>query len=516
MNKILSYYYLHAVVIIYITSTTHAVTLPETKKKIPTSNEVNQISFDINNEVIPACGNARRAGVIGGVVRLAFHDAGTFDVSNPTSTQVDGCIDIENPDNGGLLRVINLLQPIYERHNSSIGRADFWQLAANVAIASSLPTGAILQLPTRFGRKDSKFATKLCNNNFGLPDAEKSHFHTTAVFQNRMGFSQREITALMGAHTLGRADTAESGYDGAWVNRNFDFDNSYYRDIIGRPWVRETSENGLKHMWRDPGTGLLMLNTDMALAFEIGNDENVNTNRCRTGGGGGGGGDGGDNRCGTNVETRQYVQLFARNQPEWFAAFVPAWMKMQELGYDNLEQEIIVDGQNLQNTIQRGGDNCQVLRNNNVLSPLLFNILIAFAILITFTAWVTLMIFVFRWFVCKRSVEKKSNTKNGSKSCCCCCRNNPFKKNGRNAAAIKPKTKGLQKQISSSDKFAPSYQIYVVDEDGKEHLATMPYGSETFSNIFGSETKNTTTEPSPRRNHNTGPDRDSFEMNAAV
>jgi hypothetical protein len=324
MNKLLSYYYLHAVVIIYITSTTHAVTLPETKKKIPTSNEVNQISFDINNEVIPACGNARRAGVIGGIVRLAFHDAGTFDVSNPTSTQVDGCIDIENPDNGGLLRVINLLQPIYERHNSSIGRADFWQLAANVAIASSLPTGAILQLPTRFGRKDSKFATKLCNNNFGLPDAEKSHFHTTAVFQNRMGFSQRDITALMGAHTLGRADTAESGYDGAWVNRNFDFDNSYYRDIIGRPWVRETSENGLKHMWRDPGTGLLMLNTDMALAFEIGNDENVNTNRCRTGGGGGGGGDGGDNRCGTNVETRQYVQLFARNQPEWFAAFVPA------------------------------------------------------------------------------------------------------------------------------------------------------------------------------------------------
>jgi len=151
-----------------------------------------------------------------------------------------------------------------------------------------------------------------------------------------------------------------------------------------------------------------------------------------------------------------------------------------------------------------------------MLSPLLFNILIAFAILITFTAWVTLMIFVFRWFVCKRSVEKKSNTKNGSKSCCCCCRNNPFKKNGRNTAAIKPKTKGLQKQISSSDKFAPSYQIYVVDEDGKEHLATMPYGSETFSNIFGSETKNTTTEPSPRRNHNTGPDRDSFEMNAAV
>merc|ERR1711898_74050 len=192
--------------------------------------------------------------------------------------------------------------------------------------------------------------------------------------------------------------------DGAWVNRNFDFDNSYYRDIIGRPWVRETSGNGLKHMWRDPGTGLLMLNTDMALAFEIGNDENVNTNRCRTGGGGGGGG---GNRCGTNVETRQYVQLFARNQPEWFAAFVPAWIKMQELGYDNLEQEIIVDGLNLQNTIQRGGDNCQVLRNNNVLSPLLFNILIAFAILITFTAWVTLMIFVFRWFVCKRSVEKK-------------------------------------------------------------------------------------------------------------
>ena len=87
---------------------------------------------------------------------------------------------------------------------------------------------------------------------------------------------------------------------------------------------------------------------------------------------------------------------------------------------------------------------------------------------------------------------------------------------GSREGHLKITPKGLQKQISSSDKFAPSYQIYVVDEDGKEHLATMPYGSETFSNIFGSETKNTTTEPSPRRNHNTGPDRDSFEMNAAV
>ena len=108
----------------------------------------------------------------------------------------------------------------------------------------------------------------------------------------------------------------------------------------------------------------------------------------------------------------------------------------------------------------------------------------------TFTAWVTLMIFVFRWFVCKRSVEKKVIQK-WFEIMLFLVGIIHLKKMEEILSVLN--LKRFTKTSSSSDKLL--LQIYVVDEDGKEHLATMPYGSETFSNIFGSETKNT------QRNH---------------
>lgn len=39
--------------------------------------------------------------------------------------------------------------------------------------------------------------------------------HVRDVFY-RMGFNDREIVALVGAHTLGRCHTTASGYSGPW------------------------------------------------------------------------------------------------------------------------------------------------------------------------------------------------------------------------------------------------------------------------------------------------------------
>ena len=54
-----------------------------------------------------------------------------------------------------------------------------------------------------------------------LPDADKGSKkmtieHVRNVF-NRMGFNDREIVALLGAHALGRCHTDASGYWGPWT-----------------------------------------------------------------------------------------------------------------------------------------------------------------------------------------------------------------------------------------------------------------------------------------------------------
>ena len=39
-----------------------------------------------------------------------------------------------------------------------------------------------------------------------------------SFFASEFGYTEREVTALMGAHTLGAADIFNSGFNGVWVN----------------------------------------------------------------------------------------------------------------------------------------------------------------------------------------------------------------------------------------------------------------------------------------------------------
>eukprot|EP00976_Prorocentrum_cordatum_P109873 1195092-Prorocentrum_minimum.AAC.3 len=83
----------------------------------------------------------------------------------------------------------------------------------------------------------------------------------------QLGFTEEETVALMGAHTLGRAVPANSGYDGAWVPGDAVFDNEYFRDLVREPWDRVTNDftdQGIgrqTHQWND--NGRMMLTTDM-------------------------------------------------------------------------------------------------------------------------------------------------------------------------------------------------------------------------------------------------------------
>ena len=56
----------------------------------------------------------------------------------------------------------------------------------------------------------------------------------------QMGMTMRDAVALLGAHTLGRIQEVNSGYEGPFVNGRdtATFTNEYFCELLGRPWGR--------------------------------------------------------------------------------------------------------------------------------------------------------------------------------------------------------------------------------------------------------------------------------------
>jgi len=100
-----------------------------------------------------------------------------------------------------------------------------------------------------------------------LPDASQGAQHLRDVFY-RMGFNDKDIVALSGAHTLGRCHLVRSGFDGKWTANPLVFDNSYFKNLMSlewRPKKVEASGNMQFEATDASGDVLMMLPTDMAL-----------------------------------------------------------------------------------------------------------------------------------------------------------------------------------------------------------------------------------------------------------
>jgi len=179
---------------------------------------------------------------LAGLVQLAFHDAGTYDKTTGTGGP-DGCIDLNIDENKGLKWITSVIAPVFRKHSSVISYADFVVLAANTAIY--VASGNAVTLPFNWGRTNGDDCAIADHDK--LPQAKKSLSHTQDVFVTRMGLTLQDITALMGAHTIGRAEDANSGYSGAWDTTSAVWDNRYYSEMVGRPWVREVRAQATCH-----------------------------------------------------------------------------------------------------------------------------------------------------------------------------------------------------------------------------------------------------------------------------
>jgi L-ascorbate peroxidase len=153
------------------------------------------------------------------LVRLAWHDSGTYNKtisSWPQCGGANGSIRFEKElahgANAGLAKAVNLLKPIKAK-NPLISWADLIQLASAVAIeAAGGP-----KIPMRYGRIETETEDQ-CPPEGNLPGAappfadgaKDAPTHLRNIFY-RMGFDDREIVALSGAHTIGRAFKERSG-----------------------------------------------------------------------------------------------------------------------------------------------------------------------------------------------------------------------------------------------------------------------------------------------------------------
>jgi len=217
---------------------------------------------------------------IGGFVRLSFHDC-------VGEGRCDGCIDHTNHDNNGLKVYTDVLNELYSSVSSSITRADLYAfagiVAANFGSASREPFDV-----NRFkvGRHDCSATGDETQSEEPLPGNNMQNVaEIHQFFEGAFGLTLRESVAIMGAHSLGRMRTVNSGYEGAWVRGAEDpniLDNKYYDEVVNAPWflkVMPTDAN--KHQWQinPPSLGVgnsataragtALLNSDAALAVNL-------------------------------------------------------------------------------------------------------------------------------------------------------------------------------------------------------------------------------------------------------
>jgi Peroxidase len=168
-------------------------------------------------------------------LRLGFHDC---------IGGCDGCVDLTNPENAGLLTPIQALRPIVAAHANSqtnLTRPDIWALAAAVG-ADVLQTDVRVDFNmVSVGRVTCEKANTVCRNGKGVQQACSDVLGPHRVvpgmninshdlfdfFAVQFGFSIKETVAIMGTHTVGQLRKDEVGVDGpnGWLLENEVFDN---------------------------------------------------------------------------------------------------------------------------------------------------------------------------------------------------------------------------------------------------------------------------------------------------
>lgn len=143
-----------------------------------------------------------------------------------------------------------------------------------------------------------------------LPDGDKGQKHIRDIF-GRLGFDDQETVALIGAHSLGRAHTDRSGFDGPWDFSPTVFTNEFFKLLLSEKWAPKKWDGNFQYT--DNSTkSLMMLPTDYALIQDKG--------------------------------FKKYVELYAKDDQTFFKDFSNVFIKLVEQGvpFKNSPEDRIV------------------------------------------------------------------------------------------------------------------------------------------------------------------------------
>jgi len=196
------------------------------------------------------------------------------------------------------------MEPIYKKYGGSISYADLYTLAGVTAIeALGGPT-----VTWRAGRVDALDPSavtpdgRLPNADMGSPKDTAAHLRE--IF-GRMGFNDKEIVALAGAHCLGRGHAEYSGYDGPWTFTPTRFNNAYFDLLLRLEWVPQKSPKGNDQYTDAKTKSLMMLPADIVLLQD--------------------------------PKFKRYVDAYAKDNARFLKDFAVAFQKLEELGTSNLK-----------------------------------------------------------------------------------------------------------------------------------------------------------------------------------
>mmetsp|Transcript_3807 Transcript_3807/g.8577 ORF Transcript_3807/g.8577 Transcript_3807/m.8577 type:complete len:354 (+) Transcript_3807:2470-3531(+) len=240
------------------------------------------------------------------LVRLGFHDC---------VGGCDGCVDLDNVNNNGLLHPIQQLGPVvnaYAQHG--VSRADIWALAATTGADVAQGREQVNFDFDFYGRVNCEDAASAagveCTNADGqvvpcdathgphrvLPSPDLNTHGVMEYFRLTFGFTMEQTVALMGAHTLGGLRHINSGFEGngGRVRQQDVLNNAYYAGLV----VGESVDSTEAELFDAPNwTQDEIENGDL--------DDVPNRFRWNRGGSGGGNGGRGDGPNGVDVGFRR-------------------------------------------------------------------------------------------------------------------------------------------------------------------------------------------------------------------
>jgi len=274
------------------------------------------------------------------MVRLTFHDC---------VGGCDGCLNVNDQENAGLGDLVASLEAVYQSGGLSdiISRADMWALLGIWAVEQTIAknneecedcgTVPDLKVDFKWGRKDcatAPYSDSLLN----FPSGLLNYDGLMSYFATEFGYTEREVTALLGAHTLGKADIFNSGFNGVWVNNEQGyFNNKYYSNLandsinwrqvqrdctnlnnVDTDLCKESQTTGWQWTARDVGFNL---NTDVALVKYFDTDG------------------GGEASCDFSdcpeSSSASIVEEFAQSNDVFIEEFSAVYTKLLSTGYSN-------------------------------------------------------------------------------------------------------------------------------------------------------------------------------------